>query len=281
MKTISAQLLADLQSGEVPWAVLLEVERVTDGKKFYFTDNDEPLSYGGNLYVPGIADGRAQQRLGLSATSLSAQVIINDQEIVESDLIAGHWDNAKLKVMAINRAAPANGDIKGLRGRLGKVSDSDTLVTAEVRSLLDALRQSRGRTYDIGCPYDLGDADCGVNLTPFTATGTVTAVTDQRTFTTSLTAAAGTYDLGLLTWTSGVNIFLKRQVKAYTLPAANGVIELTRPMAVVISPGDAFSVSQGCLKTQADCTTRYNNFARFGGFPFIPGQTQILKTGSQ
>lgn len=280
MKTISAGLQTRLDSGLFTLNVLFRIER-TDATIFAFTDADVSIEYDGDTYLPGITDGRDSQRLGLAPSSQQFDAIIDSAYLPQADVDDGLFDYAALKVFAIDRNAVADGPIKGLRGNLGKVERGDVMAQVEVRSLLDRLRQTVSQLFLLKCPHDLGDARCTVNLVPFTVTGSVTGVADNQNFTTSLGGAAGLYDAGLLTWTAGNNNGRARHVKRYTLPVANGVFELAFAMEREVQIGDTFSVSQGCLKTTEDCIARYSNIVNYGGFPFIPGQTKMLKQGGQ
>ena len=62
--------------------------------------------------------------------------------------------------------------------------------------------------------------------------------------------------------TSGIS----RTVKSY----AGGQFVFILPLPYDPTVGDTFSVYPGCDKTQAVCQSKFNNVARFRGFPFIP-----------
>lgn len=279
MKTIPAAVQTALDAETMGFSILVKLT-LTNGTVLAFTTSDEPILFETVTYAPGLGEGKVPQKDGLQAPSQKADFLIDSGQIVVDDLVAGIYDHAAIEVNAVQHADPAAGAVKGLKGRLGKVSAGDTLATAEVRGLRDQLRATIGRSFTKACPFDLGDADCKVVLGPFTAAGTVTGVTDDRQFAdTSRGEADAFFDLGLLTWTSGLNDTLQMEVKEYL--NTGGAFQLVLPMARTVQVGDAYSVYRGCDKTADVCKNVFSNLVNHGGFPFIPGHTQFMKTGKQ
>ena len=73
------------------------------------------------------------------------------------------------------------------RGAIGQVRRGRLAFVAEVRSLAHVLNQTVGRTFQHACDAELGDARCGVDLDDpaYKGTGSVTALTGDRSFTAS------------------------------------------------------------------------------------------------
>lgn len=132
------------------------------------------------------------------------------------------------------------------------------------------LKQRIGRSHEVSCPYELGDAKCGVDLNDFTVSGSVTAVIGQSKFEDdSRTEEQGWFKGGKLTWTSGDNAGLSMEVRGWNASLNRFVLQLAMPFPIF--EGDEYVVHAGCNKTYTTCKDKFDN-QNFGGFPFIPGQ---------
>ena len=78
---------------------------------------------------------------------------------------------------------PAQGLVKLRRGRLGETTTRDGSFEAELRGLVDALKQEFGQVYGPTCRADLGDGRCGIDLPLHVQTAAITAVLGQDSFT--------------------------------------------------------------------------------------------------
>lgn len=84
----------------------------------------------------------------------------------------------------------------------------------------------------------------------------------------------GTFDAGLVVWTSGDNVGRSMEVKAY----APGCIVLQSAMPYPIQIGDTYRAIPGCGKRKVeDCINRYNNVPRFRGESDRPGMDALFK----
>jgi uncharacterized phage protein (TIGR02218 family) len=150
-----------------------------------------------------------------------------------------------------------------------------------MRSLAHVLNQTVGRTFQHACDAELGDARCGVDLDDpaYKGTGSVTAVTGDRSFTASgLTGfAAGWFALGRLTWTSGTNAGRTAEVASHTVSAGVRSLALLEAPVRPIAAGDDFVVQAGCDKRLETCRDRFANVVYFRGFPQIPGQDTVIR----
>lgn len=116
-----------------------------------------------------------------------------------------------------------------------------------------------------------------VTISAMVATGTVTAVTNKRTFVdTARTEATDVFLGGLLTWTSGNNAGLSMEVKSWTNGTQTFVLML--PMRATIQVGDAYSVYPGCAKDVTTCKTKFNNVYNYRGEPFVPQEQSMAIT---
>lgn len=80
------------------------------------------------------------------------------------------------------------------------------------------------------------------------------------------TGASSIYAQGTLLFSSGVNAGASVNIKS----ATSGALMLSYPLEAAPSPGDAFTVYQGCDHTMSTCQTKFANLANFRGFPFVP-----------
>lgn len=105
--------------------------------------------------------------------------------------------------------------------------------------------------------------------------GTVTSVTDQRSFAASgVTEAATFFEQGVVEWLTGNNAGLKREIKTH---GASGAFGLTEPMPYAIQVGDTFQVSAGCRKrVNEDCRDKFDNIRNFRGEPHRPTLDTVL-----
>ena len=67
------------------------------------------------------------------------------------------------------------------------------------------------------------------------------------------------------------------QVQLHRHEDATVSLALWEPAPRAIAPGMAFAISAGCDKSLATCTGRFDNLARFRGFPHMPGNDFVTK----
>jgi len=109
----------------------------------------------------------------------------------------------------------------------------------------------------------------------YTKQGTVSGVTDRRTFAaSSMTDADEIFNYGKLTWLTGDNADFEMEVKDWDLGTTTFV--LFEKMPYVIQVGDTFKVTVGCDKQLATCRDTYDNIVNFRGEPYIPGLNEML-----
>lgn len=276
-KSIASGLLTHYQLPSTTLATLWKVTR-QDGQVFGFTDHDKQIPYLGLVYEArtGIDPSQVSISAALNVDNLDLKGYFDSEAITQADLEAGLWDGAEIQILRINWANVANGAESLFTGEVGEFSSRSGLYVAEARSLSDKVNKVVTRLFLPGCPYTLGDANCTFNLASVTVTGTVTAVTDRREFTTSVVAADDEYSWGVLTWTAGDNIDRSMEVKQY---GSSGAVVLQLPMASEVQVGDTFTISPGCRKTREECRDRFNNIINFGGFPDIPGLDEMIRPG--
>jgi uncharacterized phage protein (TIGR02218 family) len=232
--------------------------------------------YGGLTYAAasGYTATAIQSTAGMAVDNLDLMGVLDSPAITIEDLIAGAWDGAQIEIERVNWRDLTIAGIKDRKGTLGEVSAGDVQYTAELRGMAQKLQQPTGRRYDPLCDADLGDARCAVALGPLTVTGTITSVTDRRTFTdTGRAEASGFFEAGKLTWTAGANNGRSMEVRTF----AGGVFILQLPMPADVAVGDTYSVYRGCKKRfTEDCVAVFANGDNFRGFPSVAGTDAML-----
>ncbi len=276
MKSLSPALQSHLSSGTTTLCWCWKIVR-RDGRVLGFTDHDGPLAFGGTTYeaATGFTASEVQSGLGLAVDNLTVSGALSSDSLNESDLAAGLFDNAAIEIWRVNWAAP---DQRVLlrKGSLGEVKRGKTGFSAEVRGLAQAFNQPVGRIFAHTCDADLGDARCGVALTPHT--GTVISVIDNRRFSASGLAAFADdwFAGGKLVFTSGANAGRAMEAKVHKRVADVASFTLWQAMSEAIAPGDTFTVTPGCDKQFATCKTKFTNAANFRGCPYMPGNDAAL-----
>ena len=276
-RSISTELKDHLAQEVTTVAFLWHIQR-KDATSFYFTDHDADIDYGGNTYkaINSAAVSGMQQSSKLTADTFDFEMILNSADITANDLRAGRFDFADVWIYLINYADTSQGVVSIISGKLGEIEiKSDNRAKAEFRSLTQLVNQTIGRIIGPECDADLGDSRCGVTLATYTETGTLTGVTDNKTFADSGRSEANDYfNYGLLTWTSGLNNGLSKEVKDFV--NATGQFTLVGPMPFSVQVGDTYSVYAGCDKKKATCKDKFSNLVNFRGFPSVPGLDQAL-----
>jgi len=286
MKSASLELIARLASPTTSVAWLVKFTR-TDAQVFGYTTLDAALLVAGVVYKANGAfkPSSIQSKSDLSVDNLSIDGILSSvdgDDITAEDIASGLWDNARIDVYVCDWKHPEYGAMQILRGTLGDVTMSGNQYTVDVRAMAEQLQKTRGRICSPQCDAILGDSRCGVNLAPFTVTGTVNA-TDGREMVhnTETTGKIPNYwKNGVLTWITGNNAGWKVEVR----DSADDRIHLWENAPRTISVGDTFSVYPGCSH-EIDVVLGCPKFGpgsalRFRGYPDVPGLDAIVKYGN-
>lgn len=278
-KNISVALKAHLALPVSTLATLWLLTR-TDSVVMGFTDHDSDILFNSVTYkaATGLSGTTSKGGSDGAVDNSSAYGILNSNTITEIDLAAGVYDFASIQVMLVNYQDLTQGSLTLTKGWLGEATRHRNRFETEIRSLSQKLQQPVGRVVSATCDTDLGSTRCGINLASWTVTGTVTSVTDSRTFVASAMAQASAYfQGGQLTFTSGLNNGRAMEVKTFT---SGGSFVLVQPLPFTVAIGNTFSVYKGCDKTPQGATNgcvSFSNVVNFQGFPFLPGIDNVLR----
>jgi uncharacterized phage protein (TIGR02218 family) len=271
VKTFSGSLTDHYALSSTTLAQCLKITRA-DAAVFCFTSHDRDLVVGSQTYLagPGLEFSGIVFSAGLATDNLELRILYDDAAITRADLLSGKWDNANFELFEVDYTNPNGGSNILLTGKTGEAKiGRDQGFVIELRSLKQNFQRPVGAVTQKTCRYRLGDSNCTKPLATFTFSGVpVTAVTSSRQFTaSSRTEAAGYFQEGLVTFTTGLNADYSRKVKTF----AAGVFELVAPFPFAIAVGDQFTAVAGCQKRLEDCRDKFNNVLNFGGEPHLVG----------
>jgi uncharacterized phage protein (TIGR02218 family) len=280
-KSATPELIALLNSGtQLVYADLYQITLVGGGF-LYYTGADKliNLPWLGRTYLVGplIKRGRTRMQVGVQVDSLDISLSAPDSVQVNSKplmafIAAGGLDGARIELarafMPSWQVDPV-GALLMFSGRVNDVSMGRYEARISVQSDLELLDTQVPRNlYQPGCVNTLYDTACGVNRASLTVTSAVSGgITPTRSrFSAALGQAAGYFELGVASFTTGPNAGVARTVKSF----ASGVVETIAPFPFAPQVGNSFTIVPGCDKTVATCNGRFSNKLRFRGFPFIP-----------
>ncbi|MBZ5566563.1 MAG: DUF2163 domain-containing protein [Acidobacteriia bacterium] len=246
MKTASTDLTNHLAQEVTTLATLWKITR-QDGTVLAFTDHDEDVTYGGCTYLAatGFTRTAMEQNSDLSVANLEVDILLDSAAITDNDLREGKYDYAEVEIRMVNWTDLTQGEIKQAKGLLGQVSCKDVVAKAELRGMSDLLNGHIQQMYSPSCRATLGDSRCKVNIEAMKMAASVTSLTDNRTFATTLAKPENWARDGKIVWTSGNNSGLAMEVKSQD---ASGNLVLFLPMGFPVQVGDTFYAYPGCDK---------------------------------
>lgn len=277
MKTISAGLKADYANGSMTISRQWKATR-RDGYVLAVTTCARDLLIEGVLYKS--ADGFVPKQISQDASAAVANTEVEgalSDEIEEIDFEAGKWDGAEVEVFEVNYRNLANGKMILGVVTMGEIKCTRSAFNAELRGLTQVMQKVTGLRVLPTCPKQFGDSKCRVDLGPITVTGTITSVSDRRTFSDSSRAEADDYfGAGRVMITSGDSE--GEEIEVYSFSSGQFVMHL--PFKRNIAVGDTYQAIPGCRKRRnEDCRDKWSNTLNFGGFRFVPGPDRMLGLG--
>lgn len=276
MKPISANLKTHIAGEVTNLATCWKITR-RDSVVLGFTDHDTDIMYDSVIYqaASGFSPSAVADNSELAVDNMDVEGVLDSASIAEADIHAGLYDFAEIEVFMINYLDTSQGILSLRTGWIGEVKYGKNRFVAEVRGLMQSFAQNIGQLYSPSCRAILGDSRCGINLSGYTVSSTVTSISDRQIFSDSTRAEAkGYFDSGKITFTSGNNNGLSMEIKTFT----DGVITMVFPLPYDIEIGDSYTMIAGCDKNFSTCVAKYNNAVNFRGEPHIPGIDRMLET---
>jgi len=253
------------------------------GNPIYLTEHVRDLTMGGQTYKTDsgyeFTGQAAEAKMSPGVIDLTG--IANSAGIGYDQIVSGVFDNARVYLFATTWNNPIVDEEPLGVAFMGKITQKDNRYSAELMMMIDVLNQSVGKTYTAACPKKFGGqeyAGCKVAIGPITVTGTITAVTSNSVFRDSArTEVADYFGEGTIAFTTGANAGLKPE--EISVHAADGTITTHEAFHYPVVVGDAYTLIPGCRKRLADCRDKWSNTVNFGGFSFVPTESQYMKRG--
>lgn len=287
--------------GETTTTAICWIIYKKDGTEIRGTDHDADITISASSIdedIPGTfwaganitaSDERANSDSAVDNAEVSGALAQSQDlqlDVSVQDLEAGLFDNAPVLQFLVNWQAPDDGQMLIRRGYLGEVSrDTDQRYTTELRGLKQLLTQIFVRTFSERCQVKrFGDSECKFDLSTVTVTGTVVSVPNAKRINASISdgspaLAAGYFNGGELTFTSGRNAGYMREVKRDDNDDVSGHLSVWERFPYDPQPGDTFTLSPGCPRTLDACIA-YGNVVNFRGYGVFITGTDVLMKGA-
>ena len=284
MKSLDPQFQSALAAESTCIAYCWLIDR-TDNVRVAFTSLDLTFDIGTVTFYPytGFTPTSDRNAEGLEKNnSQDLQGLLTSEQIGSEELIAGVYDGARVTCFLVDVTnlpfsiiAPGPPKLLTLYQRYIKMSSQTDLgFTLELRDDDYLLENKLGKQTSKFCEHNLGDAGCGVDLTPYTFSSTVEDVTSSYQFQLGGSFTPGQFDRGKITFNTGNNATVVRDIKSNE----GNNFTLWQPLPFAIDFGDEVTIVQGCGKTLFDCVTRYNNAVNSDSEPHIPTTDQAINT---
>ena len=284
---MTALVLAEHIPCTTQWAQTWTITR-TDGQVFAYTSLDRPLTFRGVVHSPcnSLSATATEQSTTIGASgNMELLGIISDVGISEQELYNGLFDFARFEVWMVPwQNSGGETPFRLMAGTTGTMTHGVEGFKFEVLTGSANLRQKALlEVFTPSCRYGFGsslDARCPVNLAAITVAGSATssaapAASNQATRRIVIDAtraeAAGHFDLGILTWTSGANAGASSEIKRFE----SGTFVLWSPLLFPIEVGDTYTATPGCNKSPTDHLRFNADMLDYGGFPDVPGSDSI------
>lgn len=250
-----------------------------------WADSNARVVVAGESYDPGPILSRGRIRTGvnmevggLDVTLAGAYVLPNGSRLSLA-VANGMFEYARVKIEQLVMPVPGDmslGTVYLYEGRVAECAVTSNEVRISIKSEMEVLgtQQLPRRLFQSSCPYGVYDAGCGLSEALFQKPTQVGSGSTTQVLRTGLTDATGYFDLGWVTFTSGLLGGVRRSVRSYA--NTNGALTLAIPLPMTPAVGDALVAVPGCDKTTLMCNTKFGNLQRNGGFPFVPSSDSVV-----
>lgn len=277
MKAISVALSAHLDQEVTTLASCWKVVR-KDGQEFFFTDHDQDITFGGDIYEAESSYDRTAVSNGsdMGVDNMDVAGILSSDKISELDMRNGLFNRADVYVFIVNWMDPTQGALNVRRGWFGEVSLTDTgRFTTEIRGLAQALSHNFIEVYTAECRADFCDARCKLEIEDFEFSASVESSTARDTVVIVAGAAIPSQGInpGTLRFTSGDNA--GRTIEIIGYDAGTRTIELFEAAGYAITAGTDLVLAPGCDGSLTRCKF-YNNVINRRAEDYVPGNDEYM-----
>lgn len=238
-----------------------------DGVTIGLTAHDRDLVIDGLVHraAPGMTPSAVARSAALDADSMDVTGALTSAAIGETDLLAGRWDGARVRLFATDWTDPVERVSLG-EGTIGAVETRDGALTAELRGVAARLERPVVEETSPECRAELGDARCRVAMAGRRRFARVTAADGALVTLDAEEPSANAYGCGRLRWIGGGNSGLEDSIAQSDAATAM----LTRAPRFEAA-GALVELIEGCDKRLATCAARFDNAFNFRGEPYLPG----------
>jgi uncharacterized phage protein (TIGR02218 family) len=261
----------DVQSTSLHGATLNVTPVVLDATVYTFKAG------GTEVQLPTFTRERIITKIGLEVQPVPVRMAVPTGATLngttwQAAVLAGYLDGAAI---TLERAFmptwndTSRGTVILEKGFTGECRPSRSGIELEITQALAILeRPMPRRQFQPGCLHILYDAGCTLSQGTYTSTNAATAGSTASVINSTLSQADHYFELGAITFTSGVNNGLTRRVTSYL--NASGAVTVVPAFPNVPGNGDTFSIYPGCDKSMSTCIAKFANLTHFAGFPFVP-----------
>ncbi|MEQ8307998.1 MAG: DUF2163 domain-containing protein [Hoeflea sp.] len=168
MKTVSPAMAAHIRGDTTTLTTCWAITR-QDGQKFFYTELDRDVQFEGEVYrsAAGFNKSAMKSSANFSIDEMEVTGFLRDDGITDEEMRNGAFDFALVEVFLVNYEDESMGRIRLRYGYFGEVRTTGSgAFLVELRGLVDLLGMKIGNTYLNECRQDVGDAKCGIIVTP-------------------------------------------------------------------------------------------------------------------
>lgn len=251
----------------------VELYEFTNGPAQTVRYNTGPktIIQGGFEYPPlPIVRGKLEQNAAEAPPMV--EIVVPDDCPVATEFVVYLPANAiGVKIFRRHRDDPAAEYVAAFIGIIASVRFEDGRATLSCRPVLASLsRQIPWLTYLRTCNWALYSAGCAANRELFRVPGVL--ISNGGT-TISAAAFASQAD----GWFTGGWVRSDRTGEVrFIISHTNVNLELQAPFRDLVA-GDTLSAYAGCDRTAATCSAKFNNLARYAGWPDVPSKNPFAE----
>lgn len=274
---VTPGLIALLNSGDPFEMADMFTLTLVSGQVLRMTSYDEDLPLDGNTYThTTIQRGLTRTSRGVSVDELEviispdSRLTYGGQPLLRA-IRNGALDGAILKLQRVfmpTKGDTSLGSVIMFLGRIAPAEWDRATAVLTVKSILELMNIKMPRNvYQKNCLHTLFDAGCTKVKADYLVAGNVATGSTRNQINCNLSAATAYFDLGTITFLTGLNAGATRAIKSYV----PGIVTITLPLPSLPTAGDTFQAAPGCNRIQlGDCTAKFNNVINFRGYPYIP-----------
>lgn len=244
-----------------------------DGAGIALTTHDRPLDIAGIRYEPspGMTPASIRSEAGLEPKSSEVAGALSSAAISETDLVAGRWDGAELKLVAVDWADLEADEHVLLSGELGHIGSKNGSFEAELLGVAAKLERPICPLTSPECRAELGDPNCRVDMAGRRLRARVTTM-DAHLITVDR-PVDGRFQFGHVRFLSGPANGERRTI----LSIQGQQLAVRSAPSADVAPGTPVEIVEGCDKRLSTCSGRFANAANFRGEPHLPGNDLLTR----